>query len=167
MIREQWRKHGIGKVYGRTFGESFPFHFCFSFLFSKILKVMEIKRLSGGIFKNLEKIHTLCFFWNAPKETYISPLLSIVASCGLHHWKEHEKLFLSMFFSDINIHHEIALPHRQQKHWNIYSQKLAIFFSFQQISQGSADQLIDNYEADQIMTQICSKVCPINVREAP
>ena len=29
------------------------------------------------------------------------------------------KTIFCMFFSDISIHHEISLPHRQQKHWNL------------------------------------------------
>ena len=46
----------------------------------------------------LKRHPTVCFFWIAPKETYISRLLSIVARCGLHHWIEREKQFFSMSF---------------------------------------------------------------------
>ena len=37
------------------------------------------------------------------------------------------KTILGMFFSDIHIHHEIALPHHQQKHWNLQHPEIDYF----------------------------------------
>ena len=75
------------------------------------------------------------------------------------------KNYFRNVFSDIQIHHEIALPHRQQKHLNL--QHPEIYSPYKKMSKGSGGQITDNYGADLIMIQIYSKVCPVNHRDAP